>query len=136
MSAATILSDADETAVDAIVDRERVLVAASDFAGATGWALKPEGLCRGEVCVPLRAHADVVSDGRIDAAGVAALIGRAVIVDPVARVVAYGEPAATVGAALSARQAADFTLEQLDGTPFTFSAIGRKKKLLVTWASW
>ena len=32
--------------------------------------------------------------------------------------------------------APDVTLPQLDGTPFTLSEVGKKKKALVTWASW
>ena len=28
-------------------------VAAEDFAAGTGWEIKPEGACKGEICVPL-----------------------------------------------------------------------------------
>lgn len=121
---------------DAVIAGDTVLVDADDFDAATGWRLKPEGLCHGDVCVPMRAHPDVVVDGRIDAANVAGLIGRSVVVDPAARVVAYGPSAVAVAEQLADRRAPDFTLAQLDGEPFTLSAIGRKKKVLVTWASW
>lgn len=131
-----ILDDGRATTVDAVVDGGRMLVGAAEFAAATGWSLSPEGLCRGAVCVPLRAHPDVVAGGRIDAAAVAAPLRRAVLVDPAARVVAYAPAADTVAAGLAGRHAADFTLPRFDGTPFTFSTIGRKKKLLLAWASW
>ncbi len=136
MTSITILDDAHATEADATVDGDRVLVAASDFAAATGWVLKPEGLCRGEVCVPVRSRPDAVADGRVDAAAVAPLLARTALVDAPRGVVAYAAAATAVSDALADRRAADFTLPQLDGTPFTFSAIGRKKKLLVVWASW
>jgi hypothetical protein len=120
----------------AVIDGDTVLVDADDFEVATGWRLKPEGLCRGDVCVPVRAHPEVVVDGRIDTAQVAALLSRSVVVDATAAVVAYGPSAVAVAEQLAERRAPDFTLPQLDGTPFTLSAIGRKKKVLVTWASW
>ena len=113
-----------------------LLVDANGFAAATGWQLKPEGLCHGEVCVPTRAHPDVVVDGRIDAAKVADLIGRSVVVDATAGVVAYGPSAGAVAEQLAQCRAPDFSLPLLDGTPFSLSAVGRKKKVLVTWASW
>jgi hypothetical protein len=131
-----ILDHTRTTVSDAEVVGDLVLVAPSDFTTATGWELKTEGLCRGDVCVALRAHPDVVVDGRIDVAKVAPLLGRSVVVDADAGVVAYGAAASDVAQQLNDLHAADFTLSQLDGTPFTFSSIGRKKKLLVTWASW
>jgi len=121
---------------DAAIAGDAVLVDADDFEAATGWQLKPEGLCRGDVCVAVRGHPDVVVDGRIDAAQVAVLMGRSVVVDPRAGVIAYGPSAAAVAEQLAEGRAPDFTLAQLDGTPFSMSAIGRKKKVLVTWASW
>ena len=38
-------------------------VGTDEFELATGWTIRPEGACRGDVCVPL---GDAVSDGRID----------------------------------------------------------------------
>ncbi len=32
---------------------EELSVAAEDVAARTGWEAKPEGLCKGDVCVPL-----------------------------------------------------------------------------------
>jgi hypothetical protein len=136
MTAIDLLDGTAATRLEATVQDAAVLVAPADFAAATGWELKPEGLCRGGLCVALRAFPGVVVDDRIDLVAVAAPMQREVLADIPAGVVAYGEHAAGVGARLAERVAADFTLADLDGKPHTFSAIGRKKKLLVTWASW
>ncbi len=136
MGTTTILHDAYATEAEGDVVDERVLVAPEGFAVATGWVLEPEGLCRGEVCVPVKARPDVVVDGMIDAVAVAGLLRVSVVADAAERVVAYGPSAAAVSEDLGERRAADFTLPELDGTELTFSALGRKKKLLVVWASW
>jgi hypothetical protein len=136
MSEIAILDGERTGPAGAEIAGDTVLVDADGFAAATGWELKPEGLCRGDVCVPMRAHPDVVVDGRIDAAKVAGLMGRSVVVDAAAGVVAYGPSAVAVAEQLAECRAPDFTLPLLDGTPFSMSAIGRKKKVLVTWASW
>jgi hypothetical protein len=132
----TLLDDAREYSVAGHVDGETVLVGARDFAMATGWQLEPAGLCRGGVCVPLAGRSGVATDDGIDAVAAAPLLGRSVVVDASEGVVAYGAAPAVVAEALGALRAPDFTLPQLDGTPFTFSSLGRKKKLLFAWASW
>ena len=61
-----------------IVDRLRVSTAA--FHAGTGWEPKPEGLCRGEVCVPAPGAVD--ADGTIDVEAAAGRLGMPVVHDP------------------------------------------------------
>ena len=49
----TVVTDRDAT-VGGWRDGERLLVRAADLPAATGWERKPEGLCRGDECVPVR----------------------------------------------------------------------------------
>lgn len=100
------------------------------FERGTGWALKPEGACRGEVCVPL-------PDDRT-AATVAERLGMPVLHDDTtgADVWAIG-PASVTGRTLqTATVPADFELPDLDGNPFQLSSLHGRKVLLVAWASW
>jgi hypothetical protein len=126
----TILHEDGEAAVEARaipVDR---------LAEVTGWQLKPEGLCRGEVCVPVRDTDALVADGAIDIAALAEALHRPVVVDPVGEIAALGVDPIAVGSQLRDRAASDFTLPTLAGDQFAFSSIGRKKKVLIAWASW
>ena len=54
---------------------------AADLAAATGWALKPSGLCRGEVCVPLLGREVTIAgdESRIDLAEWAAALGLLIV---------------------------------------------------------
>jgi len=96
MPVVVILDGERAVSADATISGDTVLLAADDFESATGWALRPEGLCHGDVCVPVRSHPEAVVDGRVDAARVADLVGRSVVVDPTAGVVAYGPSTVTV----------------------------------------
>ena len=122
----TMLDDAREFPTSAEVRGGAVLVPADGFAQATGWALKPEGLCQGDVCVPLQHQPGVVVDGMIDVEKVAPLLGRTVVVDADAGVVAFAPAAAVVANALRDLHAPDVTLPQLDGSLFTLSEVGTK----------
>lgn len=110
-------------------------VDAAGLAAATGWVLKPEGLCRGEVCVPLLGRVVALDDGRIDLAEWAAALGLALAVDASlsAGALAHGAdvPAAAVGDV-----APDLELPDVDGTTHAFSELAGRKRVLVTWASW
>ena len=117
------------------VDGERVLLDPASLRGLTGWTLKPEGLCKDEVCVPVRDRKLVV-DGALDAVRFAAALGRPAVVDAAAGVVAMGEPSSQRRGPIEAGLAPDFTLPQIDGGTFTCSSLGQRKKLLLAWSSW
>lgn len=116
---------------------ERLVVTAADFAAATGWELKPEGLCRADVCVPLRDPALVrTADGLVDVAGAAAALGRPSVVDAGRGVAAIGEPARSVAERMRSLAAPDFTLPDLQGNPVSLHDFDRRKRLLLAWSSW
>jgi hypothetical protein len=114
---------------------DRLLLDPTGVTELTGWVLKPEGLCQGDVCVPVRAP-DLTVDGALDAARFAAALGRPAVVDATAGVVAIGERSAERRGPIEAGLAPDFTLPRIEGGSFTLSSIGRRKKLLLAWASW
>ena len=61
---------------------------AESFDAATGWAAKPEGMCKGDACVP--APGAVGPDGTLDVAAVADRLGMALVADESAGVWALG----------------------------------------------
>ena len=109
---------------------ERPVVPVEDFERETGWALKPEGACRGPVCVPLP-H----SGPTITVEVLAQRLGMGVVRDDRHGLWALG-PSTVSGRALESVEAPDFTLPDLDGRPFRFSSLRGQKVVLVAWASW
>ncbi len=103
------------------------------FWEATGWEPKPEGLCRGEVCVP--APGSLRADGSVDVAAAAARLGMPLVHDDEHGVWALG-PATATGHALPSAVAADPELATLDGTPFRLSSLRGRKVVLVAWTSY
>jgi hypothetical protein len=108
-------------------------VSVDAFADATGWDPKPQGLCRGEVCVP--APGARRDDGTIDVALAAERLGMPLVHDPQAGVWALG-PGTTSGHVLSSAIAPDPTLIDRHGEPVRLSTLHDRKVLLVAWASY
>jgi len=131
---ATIIGD-DVRTVDATVDGGKLLVAPDQLEAATGWKLETQGLCRGDVCVPVRDQAALLRDDRLDLAAVAHALGRLAVVDADAGLMAMGADPATRRQALSL-DAPEFTLDDLDGSPHSLSEWRGRKKLLFAFASW
>lgn len=111
-------------------------VAMDDLERASGWRLEDQGLCRGDVCVPVKDRDSLVSDGLVDLGELGAALRRPTVVDADEGIVVMLERANERAAPLDALDAPDFTLPDLDGAPWSFGELGRKKKLLVCWASW
>lgn len=126
------LLDADGTAHELPGDTTHVDAAA--LAEATGWVLKPEGLCRGEVCVPLLGRGVDAGDGRTTLAEWAAALGHPLAVDAEHAAAALAPPPHTPAA--PGEPAPELELPDVDGTPHRFGDLAGRKRVLVTWASW
>jgi hypothetical protein len=114
-----------------ITDPERVDIDA--FATATGWTPRPDGLCRGEVCVP--APGVRRDDGTIDVEAAAGRLGMPLVHDVAHGIWSLG-PGTTTGRTLSTAVAADPELVDRGGNPFRLSSLHGRKVLLVAWSSY
>jgi len=132
---ATIIGDVDVREAEAIVEDGKLLVAPSALSAALGWTLEAQGLCRGDVCVPVRDPSALFSNGRVDLEAVAHALGRLAVVDADAGVMAMSADPATRRQALGLSAPA-FTLDDLDGSPHSLDEWRGRKKLLFAFASW
>ena len=108
---------------------------AADLAARTGWVAKPEGLCKGPVCVPLP-DGTVVDDGPLDLQVVAARLGMPIVHDAAHAVYALG-PATVSGRVLDTAEVPDITLPDLEGNEVSLGSYrGKKKVVAFAWASW
>ena len=117
---------------------ERLWQPEAELEALTGWALKPEGFCRGETCVPLPPgrKRELRHGGRVDAAGFWRHLGWPVLRSEDGTVWVLGEGAAERARALQSLQAPDFTLPDPAGRMHSLSEHRGKKVFLVSWASW
>ncbi len=136
---ATILTDDGATEVERGEGAPGALWIGNEFAeAATGWTLKPEGLCRGDVCVPVPAgrEDEFVRDGAVELAAFWKYIGKPVLNDRAGAVWLLGEGAADRSARLMSLEAPDFALPDLGGRMHRLFDQRGKKVFLSTWASW
>ena len=99
----------------------------------TGWSIKPEGACKGELCVPLRGVR--TQDGALDAEDLAERLGMALVHEPEHGLWALG-PEALAGRALLSAELPDITLPDRHGAPISLRSLRGTKLLLLAWASW
>lgn len=102
-------------------------------AALVGWERKPEGLCRGDVCIPVPAG---VASGPLPLDRLGALLGRPVVVDPQERVAALGASAHERAEALRSGLAPDFELPDVNGVLHRLSDHQGRKIVLYAYASW
>lgn len=114
----------------------RMRVAQGAFERASGWQLKPEGLCRGDVCVPVRDREALISADGIDLEEFASVMGRPAVIDAAEGVAALGTAAASQSSLMASLAAPDFELPDLNGKTHSLSAYRGNKILFVAYASW
>src|SRR5215470_16572640 len=107
-------------------------VDSKSFQARTGWALKPEGACKGDICVPLPEN--TARSGTFDARVISERLGMPLVEDAETKVWCLGPEA--MGHALTAAQAPELVLPDWQGKPFRLSSLRGQKVLIVTWSSW
>ncbi len=134
-----LITEAQELEIaDAAAEGDALWLSGDDALRATGWQIKPEGFCRGEICLPLppgRAR-EFLREEQINVAEFWRLMGRPVVSDDAREAWMLGQGASERSAALESLEAPDFSLPDLDGTMHSLSGQRGKKVLLATWASW
>jgi hypothetical protein len=111
-------------------------IGAGAISSALGWELKPEGLCRAGVCIPVRDRTGLIDDDGVDLAELARLLGRPLALDVDERAAYLGTSAHERAAQLATLAAPDFSLPDLAGRLHSLSAQRGKKVLLIAYASW
>ena len=135
----TVLTDAGATMVAAgRASGDDLWLNKPDIGRALGWTLKPEGLCQGDLCVPVpRQNAETyVQVGDVNAAAFWKLLGRPVLHDQARETWLFGVGASDRANALKTLNAPDFRLPDIDGKSHALSDYRGKRVLLTTWSSW
>ncbi len=104
-------------------------VSKSEFEAGTGWHLKPEGACRGEVCIPLSQPPGEL----LDVPQIARELAMPLIAATGHDLWALG-PASIGSRALASAEAPELRLPGLDGKEFRLSSLRGQKVLLYAWA--
>ena len=113
-----------------------------DLMRATRFVIKPQGVCRDEVCFPLPKNrkAEFISKKGatiwFNLSEFAKLIKQPFVTDQKNGVWYFGARAAERNGYLASLEAPNFTLPDLNGKLHSLADFRGKKTLLVTWASW
>ena len=105
-------------------------VPVAEFERVTGWRAKPEGLCRGERCVPFRS----ADPALVELSSAAEALSMPLVHDAAHGLWALGAEAG--GRALQNAVAPELELPDFRGGSFRLSSMRGTKVLLVAWASW
>jgi AhpC/TSA family len=124
--------------VDAESSGGGLWLSAGDLKRISGWDFKPQGFCKGEVCVPVpdARKSEFVDGSRYNLAALADLLGQPVVTDAELNAWCFGEAASERKRTLTSLDAPDFSLPDLDGKMHSLSDYRGKKVLVVSWASW
>ncbi len=111
----------------------KATITRAKFEQHTGWTFKPEGACKGDVCIPLRTNPATSANAELDLAEVSDQMGMPLVSEPEHGLWALGPE--TVGArALTTAQAPALTLPNLAGKPFDLTSLRGKKIVVYAWA--
>lgn len=132
-----------EVAIEATLpDPNDLWVLPAELTRINGFELKPEGLCRGELCIPVLQDEDgellVTRGGRkwVSVTGLARRLGQAFAADHDLGVWSFGASSGAAAGTPDSILAPDFALPDADGDLVRLSDFRGRKVLILTWASW
>jgi hypothetical protein len=137
----TVIYDDVATELSARSEAGQLWIESSDLPRATRFELKPQGVCRGALCYPLRQSKqseflrDESGKSWFNLTAFAKLMSQSVAHDP-ANSAWYFGVRSDQRQQLASLEAPDFTLPDIDGKVHSLSDFRGKKVFLVTWASW
>ena len=117
-------------------------VTLADLTRSTGFVVKPQGVCREELCFPIpsaRKSEFLVKRGNLqwfNLSAFARLLHQPVAHDDALATWYFGPRPEVQNNYLSSFQAPNFTLPDMEGHQHSLSDFRGKKVLIVTWASW
>jgi len=117
-------------------------ITTKDLTRATRFVIKPQGVCRDELCFPLPKNrkAEFISKQGattwFNLSEFAKLIRQPVVTDQKNGVWYFGARVAEQNGYLVSLEAPNFTMPDLNGKLHSLSDFRGRKVLLVTWASW
>ena len=139
----SVIYDGISTEVTASTDPSKDLwITMNDLKRATRFVVKPQGVCRDELCFPLPAKRKdefISKRGAVtwfNLTAFAALVKQPVARDDKNGVWYFGKRADERGTYLASLEAPNFTLPDINGKMHSLAEYRGKKVLLVTWASW
>lgn len=139
--ATIIYEDVATRIIPIAANSSELWISTADLTRATHFELKPQGVCRDQLCFPIpKARANEFTRKEHDSISFNLLAFANLVSQPVAHDEAlsmwYFGQRADQREALSSLQAPDFTLPDMAGKQHSLSELRGKKVLLVTWASW
>ena len=108
-------------------------ISKAEFETGTGWAIKPEGACKGDICIPLSDKAHAPESDQLDVTELSNAMNLPLAAEPGENLWALG-PDSIGGRALSSASAPELSLPDLDGNTFKLSSLKGKKVLVYAWA--
>jgi hypothetical protein len=113
-----------------------------DLTRATGFVLKPQGVCRKELCFPLpknRKSEFLVTQRKIEwfnLSAFARMLHQPIAYDAALATWYFGTRPEVQSNYLQSLEAPNFTLPDMEGHPHSLADFRGKKVLIITWASW
>lgn len=143
MSATVLYNGADAVVDNAQSESADLWLRLDDLTRASGWRLKPEGACLGDVCVPLPAarrdrfvRDEGAPDARFNLAELTRLLDMPSLHDERTQTWCFVDNAAARSQRMAPLEAPGFTLPDLAGKMHSLTDYRGQKIFMIAWASW